>query len=543
MKINTLKTVCCNVFLLTFFTLSPIHAAQQPPSPQQQQTQPAASAPSPLEDALKKGKYSKNTTLFYSKNNFLPVWFENGTPTTAQKVALDVLTHTDLEGLDPKDYQQSAASSWIESELKLTETFLKFIEDVRVGRIPAKSVARTIKIVSPQTNAVDLLMDALKSGGSFERLRTMAPPLPDYIKIKKLLALYLDMEKNIADWPQITAKSPLKIGTEDKAIPMARQLLIFLGDLDSTKIDDKTIHSEKFDPQLEEAVRRFQARHTLEVDGVIGGKTKEAMNWPLRAQINKMIANMERLRWLPDDMGERYIQVNVGGYEVTAVEGDQIKIRMPAIVGKTATRTPLFYAPLKNIIINPSWGVPAGIMQRDKLPKIRRDPDYVRRAGFTIYDHSGHVVDPDQADWEGSGSEYHLRQGPGRHNALGRIKLNIENPYTIYMHGTPEEKLFNKAARAFSSGCIRLKFPVDMAAWALSHTTQWDKEKIEAGIKSGRTQSIKLDKVIPVYFTYMTSWIDEENNVHFSDDPYKMDDALIKILKLSENPPRPDKKS
>lgn len=536
MKTNTLKTIFCNLFLLTFLTLSPINADQQATPIPQQNPQQVTSPSSPLEDILKKGKYSKNTTLFYTKNNFLPVWFENGVPAPAQKIALDVLAHTDLEGLNPEDYKQSASPSWIEAEIKLTETFLKFIEDVRVGRIPAKSVARTIKIISPETHAVDLLADALKSGKSFEKLTAMAPQLPDYIKIKKLLSLYLEMEKNITDWPEITAKSTIKVGTEDKIIPLVRQLLIFLGDLDPQKIDDQMLHSEKFDSQLEEAVRHFQTRHTLDADGIIGGKTKETMNWPLRKQINKMIVNMERLRWLPDDMGERYIQVNVGGYEVTAVERNQVKIRMPAIVGKIGTRTPLFYAPLKNIIINPSWGVPAGIMQRDKLPKILKDPDYVRRAGFTIYDQSGSVVDPDQADWEGSGSEYRLRQSPGRHNALGRIKLNIENPYTIYMHGTPEEKLFNKSARAFSSGCIRLKFPIDMAAWALSHTKEWDKEKIENGIKNGRTQSINLDKVIPVYFTYMTSWVDEENNVHFSDDPYKMDDALIKILKLSESP-------
>jgi len=157
----------------------------------------------------------------------------------------------------------------------------------------------------------------------------------------------------------------------------------------------------------------------------------------------------------------------------TDLKTQKATIMMPIIVGRPDRRTPLFYTTLKNIVLNPSWGVPHSIFIRDKLPRIRNDPGYVQRANFTIMDRSGKVIDPDAADWRNEGKNYYLRQSPGRHNALGQIKFNIENPYTIYLHGTPDQHLFAKRARALSSGCIRLKHPLKLAAWVLSHDMHW----------------------------------------------------------------------
>ena len=169
-------------------------------------------------------------------------------------------------------------------------------------------------------------------------------------------------------------------------------------------------------------------------------------------------------------------------------------------------------------------------MVHDKIPKIINDPDYVRRSGFTVTDDSGSVIDPDEADWENEGSHYHLRQSPGRHNALGRVKFNIENPYTIYLHGTPDEKLFQKTARPFSSGCIRLKTPVELAEWVFNDEGKWSVDSINNAINKGGTQTIKADGAIPVYFTYQTVWRGEDGLIHISDDPYRMDTKMEKVL-------------
>ena len=240
---------------------------------------------------------------------------------------------------------------------------------------------------------------------------------------------------------------------------------------------------------------------------------------------------MERLRWLPDDhLSKRHILVNVGGYEVKAYTDNHLDLRMKAIVGKVATKTPLFYAPMKNVVVNPSWGVPHSIMMRDKIPKIIQDPGYIHRGGFTVYDDNNQVIDPDQADWAHEGNHLHLRQSPGKKNALGRIKLNIENPYTIYLHGTPDEKLFNKTVRNYSSGCIRLQDPRAMASWVLNNEKKYSAEELQEMIEKGVTVTVPLQEAINVYFTYQTVWQGDAGELYFSPDAYKLDPPLEKLL-------------
>jgi murein L,D-transpeptidase YcbB/YkuD len=205
-------------------------------------------------------------------------------------------------------------------------------------------------------------------------------------------------------------------------------------------------------------------------------------------------------------------------------------------VGRPDRPTPLFYATLKNIVLNPSWSVPHSIFVSDKLPKIRHDPGYIRRANYTVTDCEGREIDPDAADWENEGKSYYLRQSPGQHNALGQIKFNIENPYTIYMHGTPDQHLFDRNARAFSSGCIRLKYPLKLAEWVLNNESQWSYESMKAAINTGKTQTIKPQEYVPVYFTYQTIWVKDTQKgrqIFFSNDPYGLDARMVRMLKVS----------
>ena len=340
-----------------------------------------------------------------------------------------------------------------------------------------------------------------------------------------MLSDYREISKNTKEWPQLTTSKAFRLGDVHPQVKILRQILGLHGDL-----EDEEAESTKFDKDVDIALRQFQRRHTIEPDGVMGSKTKDALNRPIDDIIRKIIINMERLRWLPDNLGDKYIIVNVAGYQLQAFEDFELKLTIPAIVGRPSRRTPLFYAPLKNIVINPSWGVPYNILVHDKIPKIINDPDYVYRSGFTVTDDSGQVVNPYEADWENEGAHYHLRQSPGRHNALGRLKFNIENPYTIYIHGTPDEKLFTKTARAFSSGCVRVKTPVELAAWVLNNDEKWSVGQIEAGINRGSTQSVNLDKNIPVLFTYQTVWLGEDGLVYISDDPYRMDPKMEKVI-------------
>lgn len=473
-------------------------------------------------EMLDSANYSKETKHLYDENGYVPLWYTEKGALPSQKVALDVLKSCDVDGLNPEDYKLPNETAWEKQEIALTEVFLKYIEHIRQGRIPPKKINANIKLEPNKTAAVEALRQAINAGGEYKKLRKMAPHVLDYRDLKEELKRYRKIAEDNKEWPTLKAKV-LKHGDSGEEVERLSQILIALNDL------DKDLKTDQFNDRLLEAVRRFQKRHTLEEDGIVGGKTREALNWPIQRQINKIIINMERLRWLPDEPGDRYLMVNVAGYEVRAVEDNIIEMRMPAIVGKPVTKTPLFYAKMEEVIVNPSWGVPNGILVRSKIPQIMRDPDYVHRAGFTVYDSSGSPVDPYDVDWANAGTSYRLRQSPGKHNALGQIKLNFKNPYTIYMHGTPEQNLFQKASRGFSSGCIRLEDPIAMAHWILGD--EWEPEDLQKAIDKGGTQTIKSEP-LPIYLTYLTAWVDDDGVAHFSDDIYNMDEQLIKMLKL-----------
>jgi murein L,D-transpeptidase YcbB/YkuD len=488
-----------------------------------------------FKDALSslKDPSDEDTIAFYEKMGREPVWFFQGNLTKCGHIAVETLKDAAEDGLTPHDYEDATHTAhkpgnWVDAEILLTKRYLEFITHIRSGRIDPSRISRDIKFPSPKTHSVALLLDAIQDKSTeCRKLRHMAPAIPQYAHLKKILATWRELAKNTKEWPTIKEAKTLKIGEEHPERGTLRQILTLYGDL-----KEGSNPSSTFDPELDTALRQFQKRHTLEPDGIVGAKTKDALNQSIHDRIRQVIYNMERLRWLPEDLGEKYIIVNVAGYQVQAYEKSDLKLTIPAIVGRPSRRTPLFYAPLRNIIVNPSWGVPYTILVHDKLPKIINDPDYIRRSGFTVMDHTGNVVNPDEADWENEGIHYHLRQSPGARNALGRVKFNIENPYTIYIHGSPtsDEKLFHRTARAFSSGCIRLKTPEDLAVWILNNENKWSHEHIEKAIHKGATQTIKPEEDISVFFTYQTVWMGEDNLISISDDPYRIDRKMEQVL-------------
>lgn len=492
----------------------------------------------PFQQALEASAHTTQDVLcFYQKIKDEPIWFTQKGLTKYGEIARDVLQNADLEGLNPIDYEDAALitdspENWMEADILLTRRFLEFMTHLRTGRIDPMKISPDIKFHSPKAHVVDLLIHAVqdkKSGG--DKLRLMAPNLPQYADLKKILADYREHLARTEGEPKLTTSKVLKLGDIDPEVIILRQILIQHQDLSKEHEE-----SEKFDAAVDKALRAFQKRYSLEPDGTVGNKTKAVLNYSLQERIKQVIVNMERLRWLPNDLGDKHIIVNVAGYVLHGFEKSAATLTMPVIVGRPDRRTPLFYASLKNIVLNPSWGVPYSIYVHDKLPRIKRDPGYVRRANFTITDHKGRIIDPDAADWQNEGKNYFLRQSPGSHNALGRIKFNIENPYTIYMHGTPDQHLFAKNARALSSGCIRLKYPLKLAVWVLNNESIWPCNTIETIINKGVTQTIKPAEYIPVYFTYQTIWVKENKKgkrIFHSDDPYRLDAKMIKMLHVT----------
>ena len=252
-----------------------------------------------------------------------------------------------------------------------------------------------------------------------------------------------------------------------------------------------------------------------------------------QTKIDKLRVNLERWRWLPHDLGARSVMANIAGFDVTTFEHDTPTSRHTAIFGKTQRQTPNFSDEIEYIIFNPWWEVPESIARQDKLPQFRRDPGVIQRLGYQILDRQGNVVDPSTIDWNSAKAAsfpYRIRQAPGPQNALGQVKIMFPNPHNVYLHDTPEKDLFESDQRTFSSGCIRVHDPLDLAAWVLRDTAGWDRAKIEVTVASGTETRVDLSEPVPVYVVYLTATSDACGDVTYLDDVYDRDGSILAAL-------------
>jgi murein L,D-transpeptidase YcbB/YkuD len=298
---------------------------------------------------------------------------------------------------------------------------------------------------------------------------------------------------------------------------------------------DITVDSAKpdvYDPALVMAVKRFQKRHGLEPDGVVGKQTVAAMNVAVEERIRQIVLNMERWRWLPEDLGDRYILVNIAGFKLTLVDSGAVWDRMRVAVGKPYRRTPVFSDRIRYLEFNPYWTVPYSIATRDLLPKIKKNPGILKVKGYELL-RDGKSVAPETINWSSLSRKnfpYTLRQKPGPKNALGRVKFMFPNQFAVYLHDTPGRQVFGHASRAFSSGCIRLARPIDLAELVLRETPGWKRERIDAVLETGKRTVVNLAKRLPVHLTYSTAWSGEGGTINFRPDIYGRDKSLHEAL-------------
>ena len=360
-------------------------------------------------------------------------------------------------------------------------------------------------------------------------LATLAPQTPDYIALKSALVNYQALAAN-GGWPEFPVGKPITPGMSDARVTTMARILTLMGDL-----PESAVVSAQYQGEIVEAVKRFQQRHNIEDDGVIGKATQEALAVPVGKRIGQMAMTMERMRWMPKDMGTRYVLVNVPGYQLRAVDG-QRTLAMDVIVGKPTSKTPMFSKEITQVVINPSWGVPAKIAVNEMLPKIRKDPSYLTRAGYTVSE-NGTTVSPHDVDWDSLGRgnfPYALKQKPGDGNALGKVKFMIPDSDNIYLHDTAQRGLFVRADRSMSHGCVRLSDPEAMTKFILGGEG-WDEQKIETAYDSDASRSVTINPM-PVHMVYWTSWTDSSGKPHFARDIYGMDKSLLAAM--TPKPPR-----
>jgi murein L,D-transpeptidase YcbB/YkuD len=290
-----------------------------------------------------------------------------------------------------------------------------------------------------------------------------------------------------------------------------------------------------FDAELESAVKRFQARHGLEPDGLVGGDTLAALNVPVRDRIRQIRVNLERRRWLPDDLGERHIMVNIAGFEMSVVDAGEIVMRQRVIVGRDYRQTPVFSGRMTYLVLNPSWEVPHSIASRDLLREVQADQRYIDRMGFDIFRGWGanqQRIDAAEVDWQALSPQrmpYRFRQRPGPLNALGQVKFMFPNKHAVYLHDTPSRELFNRAERAFSSGCIRVQEPLALADHLLAGSERWSPDALRQALDSRREMTVALPQAMPVHLQYLTAW-GSDGRLELRRDIYNRDAAVADAL-------------
>ena len=264
--------------------------------------------------------------------------------------------------------------------------------------------------------------------------------------------------------------------------------------------------------------------------GLQAALAREEKNPTGHAGVLKM--NLERWRWLPRSLGERYILINVPAYQMQVMEGEKPVVAMRVIVGAPDTPTPLFSDEMTYVVFSPYWNIPESILRQETLPHLAKDPDYLRRNNLEVVGTSGKTVDPSDIDWSDESVTHavRLRQAPGPENALGLVKFIFPNHFNVYLHDTPGDRLFARERRALSHGCIRVEKPVTLAEYVLQGKPEWDEPHITTAMNAEHEQTVKLDRKLPVHIGYWTAWVEPDGNVSFTDDPYGIDAAHARLL-------------
>ena len=320
-------------------------------------------------------------------------------------------------------------------------------------------------------------------------------------------------------WPQVPSVGVLRLGDRHPSVPVLRARLVASGD-----IDPNAVGNDIYDSYVEAAVRRFQARHGLTVDGIIRAETLAALNVPAPVRLAQLKVNVTRLRALSANLSPRYVVANIPAARVEAIENGLAVSRHAAVAGKPDRPSPELTSKIVQINFNPYWTVPPSIVQKDLIPKMQDQPDYLTSNHIRIFDARHKELEPSQINWYSEdATHYSFKQDPGSYNSLGSIRINFPSPYGVYMHDTPLKNLFGEDFRFHSSGCMRVQNVRQLVAWLLQDMRGWSLEDIDRVIKSGEQKNAQLMKPVSLHWVYITGWATPDGVVQFREDIYGKD--------------------
>lgn len=472
---------------------------------------------------------SQALVQFYQKRCFLPAWSD---PNVVADL-IRVIRNSEEDGLSPEDYHLGAIEILsqqtegpqspeflAERDLIMTDAILRLCSNLFYGKVdpqtlfPDWSLSRTgIDIEAPLSHAVQ---QAIDTGQIITMLENLRPQNPYYLQLKQVLAGYRAIAAQ-GGWPQISRGQVLRKGRKDRRVPTVRWRLAITGDLDASLASNP---SWVYDEETAQAVLRFQSRHGLELTGIIDAPTLETLNTPVEQRLDQIRVNLERARWvLRDPPGPFQVVVDIAGFILSYV-GQAGQWTTKVVVGRPYNKTPLLESKIDNIILNPTWTVPQSISEAEFLPKIERNPAYLRKHHFRLV----------------SRQPLEIVQDPGPWNALGRVKFTFPNDFDVYLHDTPSQQLFGESTRTFSHGCIRVENALDLAILLLNDR-KWDREKITRVIESRKTETVALKEPVPIFIVYRTVDLLPDGRVVFRPDVYQRDFAVLGALQRSPSFP------
>ncbi|UCC15058.1 MAG: tRNA (adenosine(37)-N6)-threonylcarbamoyltransferase complex ATPase subunit type 1 TsaE, partial [Gammaproteobacteria bacterium] len=413
-------------------------------------------------------------------------------------------------------------------DILLTESLVRFGYHQLFGKVDAHALDSNINFTRKfldGRSAVVAIPEIIASSTPFQQqLENAVHRSPFYRALRKHLADYRQIAAD-GGWPRVPEGETLHPGDTDPRVAPLRQRLIVTGDLPAGS--DTT--STTFDVDVKAAVIRFQERHALGADGVVGKNSYAALNVPVDTRVDQLRLSLERLRWVRGEREERFIAVNIAGFRVYFISGDGIAWTTRAMVGKTYRQTPIFRGTLSYMEVNPTWTVPPTILRKDVLPAIRKDPGYLQAKNMSVIDRNGRKVDPATIDWQAGSLPYSIRQEPGPNNALGEVKFIFPNKHFVFLHDTSHRSLFSQPERAFSSGCIRVQDPFTLAELIMNDTAKWDQAALTKVRDTHKTQRINTPK-LPVLILYLTASLEPDGRSRFLKDVYERDAKLLAAL-------------
>jgi murein L,D-transpeptidase YcbB/YkuD len=477
----------------------------------------------------------------YQANAYRPLWGAVSVQALAR--ALDGLVD---DGLAPQDHRfpelagqlqapALAALSGrraVEVDVLLSEAFLRAAYQLYFGKVDPQRLDPNINFlrVEPGERVVSRLLGAIREGLIDEVFDWARPQGPAYRRLVAGLRLY----RNYAEaggWPMLPPGPTLRVGDVDAGVPVLRARLAVTGDLAGGSEEGDAAAGQRFDAELARAVRGFQRRHGLDVDGAVGPATRAALNVPVARRIDQIRVNLERLRWILHEAYDEYLAVDIAGFQAYWIDQGVVKWQAQVQVGSEYTQTPVFAGTMTYLDFNPTWTIPPGIMRRTVIPSVKRNPDYLRERGYQLLTLDGREVDPSTIDFASlKGFPFMVRQPPGPDNALGQVKFMFPNPHFVFLHDTNHRELFDRTRRTFSSGCIRVRDPFVLAETLLSRQG-WDRERIDRLVASGKTTRVPLEKPLRIFIAYFTARVPPaQQGVHFREDVYGRDAAVLDAL-------------